>query len=135
MKITYNGTKDCCYYRDYLENPTDRTAIKKFSKHFGENLMSPASKLHQRLKISPNANEYNKLFGANNNKIELMQDTKDNESLILKTRVTSSYRKFFNYIINTEEVDFLKKKDWLGQFSNVENIHVIGINNHEYKKV
>ncbi|MDT3367916.1 MAG: hypothetical protein LIR40_04620 [Bacteroidota bacterium] len=135
MTITYKHTKDCCCYQEFLDNPTDRSAIKKFKKNFGESIMTPAYKLHVRLKTAKSAHEYNCIYGAGDNKIELMKDTKDNDFLILKTRVTSSYRKFFNYVTDPTSLEFLKQKDWVGQFKEIKNIHVIAVNNHQYDKV
>ena len=55
-------------------------------------------------------------------------------SEIFKVRVTGSWRKFFNNVIDVEG-NLLLKKDWGGDFGTIVDIYVIDVNNHEYDAV
>lgn len=54
--------------------------------------------------------------------------------MIFKVRVTGSWRKFFNNVIDVEG-NLLLKKDWDGDFGTIIDIYVIDVNNHEYDAV
>ena len=91
-------------------------------------------KLHKRLLSFADAGAYNKTHGGTSNCIALKRGEKKGDPLILKTRVTGSWRKFFHHI-TTETGEFLLVKDWNGNFNAVSTIYVIDINNHDYKAV
>lgn len=88
---------------------------------------------HNLLKQYPTALDYNKVYGLTTNRIELKDGTKKNQPLILKVRVTGSWRKFFYVVIGEE--DYLLTKDWVGQFDEVRSIYVIDVNKHDYNAV
>ena len=135
MEIEYDeSSKEVVCYRQFVLCPTDRSAIRAFNKKFGQALMKPAIKLHDRLKQFPTAEDYNAIYGTTENRIELKKSTGKKDPLILKVRVSGSMRKFFNHIVN-DKGDFLLKKDWEGNFSFVKRIFVIAINNHKYEDV
>jgi hypothetical protein len=134
MVIEFDKNKDCIAYKDLVENPEDRTAIKNFAKKFDKNLIGASVKLYQKLKSSPNATIYNQTTSTNN-KIELKSGVKDKDFLVLKLRIQNSYRKFFYfYETSLEEEEFCLKKNWVGQFDNILKVYVYEVNNHDYSK-
>ena len=134
VDITYKDEKGCNCYRDLMKNPTDRICIKNFTKKFCKEIINPAIKLHDRLEAFGTASEYNKVFGNTNNRIEKKSGTGDKESLVLKVRITDSYRKFF-YFIPIDKDSAITTEEWNGQFNEVNSIHVFEINKHNYDKV
>lgn len=134
MKIDYSNAKEVKCYRDFVLNPEDRRCARAFSKTFGNNLMEPAKKLHDRLNQYPDAGAYNAMFGQSDNRIELKQSTAGKAPLVLKVRIGRGPRKFFNQIIDSEGT-LLLTKDWTGDFQSVRHIYIIAINNHDYKSV
>ena len=130
MDINYGTSKEVKCYRDFVQNPDDRSSIRAFVKMFGKPLLEPAKRLHDRLSTYPSAGDYNKVYGTTDNRIDLMQGVADKNPLILKVRVGRGPRKFFHQIIN--ECESLIKKDWKGDFNSVTSILVIEINNHDY---
>lgn len=91
-------------------------------------------KLHKRILSFTNASDYNKIYGSTANSIELKRGEKKENPLILKTRVTGSWRKFFHSVA-TDAGDFLLVKDWTGNFETISTIYVIDVNNHDYNAV
>lgn len=135
MFIEYDNTaKEVRCYRDFVQNPADRSATRAFSKAFGVSLMEPAKKLHDRLLRYPSAGAYNADFGRTDNRIELKQGCRDHDPLILKVRVGRGSRKFFNQIVD-EVGNLLLKREWTGCFNSVTRIYVIAINNHDYNNI
>lgn len=133
MKIEFKSTKVCKCYQAFVDDPTNRTKRRAFGKMFG-GIEDESVKLHKRLLSFADAGAYNKIFGGTSNCIELKRGEKKGDPLILKTRVTGSWRKFFHHI-TTETGEFLLVKDWNGNFNAVSTIYVIDINNHDYKAV
>ena len=131
MRIQFKDTKENRCYEDFVNNPSDRTKMRAFKKMYGA-IEDEAVKLHKRLNNSETVAAYNKIYGSTNNRIETKSGGKDKEPFILKVRVTGSYRKFFYHVLNSETMEFLKKKDWAGQFEDVSHIFVIAVNNHDY---
>lgn len=133
MTIEYKGNdKAVKCYRDFVNNPSDRTALRLFKKTFGS-LDSSAKKLHDRLVSFATAGAYNAVYGSTKNRIEIKQGCADKDPLVLKVRIDDSYRKFFHNLL--DETNVLLKKNWGGDFNTVDRIFVISINNHEYGKV
>ena len=133
MDIRFKSTKACKCYQEFVEDPTKRAKRRAFGKMFGS-IEDESVKLHKRLLSFANAGAYNKVFGSTNNRIELKRGEKKDNPIILKTRVTGSWRKFFHNIA-TEDGDFLLVKDWSGDFDNVSTIFIIDVNNHDYNAV
>lgn len=134
MVIEYSKNKQVKCYRDFVIEPDNFEARRAFNKTFGKELMEPAKKLHDRLKQFPSAGDYNKVFGKSDNRIELKKGEKENEPLILKTRINVKARKFFQYRTDREQT-YLLVRDWDGDFSKITTIFVIAVNNHDYNKV
>lgn len=128
MNIEFDNKKSCECYKNFVENPVDRTYTRKFFKEFGQQLASPAVKLHERLKSYESVSDYNKIYN-NDNRIEIKKGSKENERIIFKVRVQGAFRKFFCHVIEDE---FFIKKDWCGNFESVTDIYVIDVNNHDY---
>lgn len=133
MDIRFKSTKACKCYQEFVEDPTNRAKRRAFGKMFG-GLEDESVKLHKRLLSFHDAGAYNKIYGNTNNSIELKRGEKKEHPLILKTRVTGSWRKFFHHIA-TEAGDFLLVKDWAGNFDAVRVIYVIDVNKHDYNAV
>lgn len=133
MKIDYGKGKDVQCYRDYVLNPDDRNASRAFSKRFGDSLMKPAKKLHDRLKHYASAALYNSVYGSTDNRIEIKRGVGEKEPLILKVRIDIQKRKFFNHMIEdcSNPGPCLREK-WNGDFGSVVSIFIVEINNHEY---
>ena len=133
MDIRFKSTKECKCYQAFVEDPTNRAKRRAFEKMFG-NIEEESVKLHKRLFSFHDAGAYNKVYGSTLNCIELKRGVKKENPLILKTRVTGSWRKFF-YHIFSEAGDFLLVKDWNGNFDAVSVIYVIDVNKHDYQAV
>lgn len=131
MVIKYSNSKEVECYRDFVLNPSDRKALRAFSKTFGAMLMEPAKKLHDRLVQYASAGAYNAIFGSTDNRIEIKQGCADKNPLILKVRVGRGPRKFFHHQID-DDGNLLLTKHWSGDFNSVTTIYVIAINNHDY---
>ncbi len=116
MTIHYNNQRDVLCYKEFVENPQDRKAMKAFVKAFSIDLLSPAKKLHDRLIECHNACIYNALYGGHDNNIEKKQGCRNNEPLILKVRITRGYRKFLHNVVDINNRIFTKTKDWQGDF-------------------
>lgn len=134
MVIEYRNSKDVKCYRDFVLNPDDRGASRAFSKTFGSNLMEPAKKLHDRLKIYVSAGKYNAMYGKTDNRIEIKQGCTNKGPLILKVRVGCGSRKFFNHIID-DDGNFLLAQNWQGDFNSIKTIFVVAVNNHDYNNI
>ncbi len=134
MNVIFRDTKSNKIYEDFVKNPTDRTNHRAFNKRFGNQIASEAVKLHERIKAYPSAGAYNKDYGQTANRIEIKSGVRNNEPMIFKVRVTSSWRKFFNSIIDAKD-NLLVQKDWNGDFCTIVDIYVIDVNNHDYNAV
>lgn len=130
MTITFKNTKENKVYRDFVENNTDRNRARAFNKMFPSTIADEAVKLHKRLRAYPTAEEYNRDFGRTDNAIEIKKGCKNNEPLILKTRITQSFRLFFHHHLG--DTEFLLTKHWCGNFREIEKIYIIEANNHKY---
>lgn len=130
MIIEYCNSKEVKCYRDFVQNPSDRKALRAFSKTFGDALMEPAKKLHDRLIQYASAGTYNSIYGNTDNRIELKQGCADKNPLIFKVRVGRGPRKFFYHEL--EDGSHLLKKNWTGDFDSITKVYVIAINNHDY---
>lgn len=130
MKLNYGPSKAAKCYRDFVQNPENRKAVRAFEKMFGKPLLAPAKKLHDRLIQYESAGDYNKTYGSTDNRIELMKGVSEREPLILKVRIGMRFRKFFYHQL--DEAIFLFKKDWVGDFNSVISLYVFEINNHNY---
>lgn len=135
MNVFFKGTKENNCYHDFVEDPSNRKKMRAFNKMFGSSLAEESVKLHRRIKQYDTVADYNKVYGSTANRIETLSGIKDKDPFILKVRVTGAYRKFFYHIVDVENLSFLKKKEWVGQFDSVSDIYVIEINNHDYKSV
>lgn len=133
MHIRFKSTKECKCYQAFVEDPTNRVKRRAFGKMFGS-IEEESVKLHKRLLSFNDAGAYNKVYGGTLNCIELKRGVKKENPLILKTRVTGSWRKFFHHIFS-ETGDFLLVKDWSGNFDAVSVIYVIDVNKHDYQAV
>lgn len=134
MNVTYKETKTNKIYEDFVKEPTDRKKQRAFNKQFGNQIASEAVKLHQRMIAYPHAEAYNKVYGQTANRIEIKSGVRNNDPMIFKVRVTGSWRKFFNNIMD-EERNLLIKKNWVGDFGTIVDIYVVDVNNHEYDAV
>ena len=134
MNVQFRDTKTNKIYEEFVNEPTDRKKQRAFSKQFGNQITSEAVKLHQRLQAYPTAGAYNKDYGQNANRIETKSGVRNNDAMIFKVRVTGSWRKFFNKVID-DEGNLLLKRDWDGEFGTIVDIYVIDVNNHEYDAV
>jgi hypothetical protein len=136
MNITFEATNECICYQELVANETDRKAIKKFTRHFGNAVLGAVLKTHKKLKIAENARIYNNTVSFDN-RIGKKNGVKDKDPLILKVRIQDAYRKFFYFVIRTtdETQYFCLSENWEGQFDEVKDIHVFEINKHDYKSV
>ena len=134
MNVIFKETKTNKIYEDFVKEPTDRKKQRAFNKQFGNQIASEAVKLYQRMTAYPNAGAYNKVYGMTTNRIETKSGVRNNFPMIFKVRVTGSWRKFFNDIID-DAGNLLIKKDWNGDFGTIIDIYVIDVNNHEYDAV
>ena len=137
MNVQFKDTKTNKIYEEFVNDPADRKKLRAFGKQFGSQIASEAVKLHQRLQSYPTAGAYNKDYGQTANRIETKSGVKNNNPMIFKVRVTGSWRKFFNNVVDVEGT-LLLKKDWGGDFGTIVDIYicnVIDVNNHEYDAV
>ena len=132
MTISFKKTKENKVYADFVQNPSDRSAMRAFNKLYSSQIAGDAVKLHQRMLSYSSAGAYNKDYGKTDNRIELKKGTKDKSPLVFKVRVSGSWRKFFYQVIDG---DSLLTKDWMGDFEGVSEIEVITVNNHDYAAV
>lgn len=133
MDIRFKSSKECKCYQAFVEDPTNRANRRAFEKNFG-GIAEESVKLHKRLLSFTNAGAYNKIYGGTTNRIEIKRGERKENPLILKTRVTGSWRKFFHHIA-TDAGDFLLVKDWIGNFDAISIIYIIDVNNHDYNAV
>lgn len=133
MLIEFKKTKELKAYEDFVEHPTDRKALRTFLRYYPNDIAQESVKRHSLLKQYATALDYNKVYGLTTNRIELKDGTKKNQPLILKVRVTGSWRKFFYVVVGEDE--YLLTKDWVGQFGEVKSIYVIDVNKHDYNAV
>lgn len=133
MHIRFKSTKECKCYQAFVEDPTNRAKRRAFGRMFGS-IEEESVKLHKRLLSFADAGAYNKVYGGTSNCIELKRGVKKENPLILKTRVTGSWRKFFHHIFS-ETGDLFLVKDWIGNFDAVSEIYVIDVNNHDYNAI
>jgi hypothetical protein len=132
MEITFGDTKECSCYGEFVNNSSDRNIIKKFTKLYSNEIRNSATKLHERLKNSKTAADYQMIYGRSENRIELKTGVKNKEPLVLKIRVTESYRKFFHYVLCPTTPKYLLTEAWKGQFSEITHIHIYDVNKHKY---
>ncbi|MGL4363959.1 MAG: hypothetical protein ACRCSB_01995 [Bacteroidales bacterium] len=131
MNIQFcSNDKKCQAFFAYVNNPSDRSALKVFRKCFNKDIAHPANKLYQRLSSAKNAEIYNRLYGGNN-KIEKYAGVSINSPTVLKVRLTQAYRKFFYFYAANNEYSLMK--DW-SSFKDVESIYIYEINNHDYSR-
>lgn len=128
MNITFGKDKNMQVYEAFVNNPSDRKSIKDFCKYYSKDIMAGVLRRHKSFKQVANAYEYNQIYGKTENRIETLKGLPDKDSVILKVRVTGSYRKFFNVIVNDR---YLKCSEW-SNFDCVENIYVFDVNHHNY---
>ena len=136
MELTYANNKDCSAYENLMNNPSDRVALKSFTKVFSAEVVKPSIKLDQRLKSSTNAKIFNQNYPGDNS-INLLGGVKDKDPLVLKVRIQDAYRKFFNFYDKESsdgDGEFCVTKLWVGQFEKVEKLYIYEINKHNYKK-
>jgi len=130
MLIEFKNTKELKCYKDFVEHPTDRKALRAFLKYYPKEIAQDCARRYELMKQYASALEYNQVFGGTTNRIEKKDGTKQNNPLVLKVRVSGSWRKFFYTF--TEADSFLLTKDWVGQFDEVKSIYVIDVNKHDY---
>lgn len=128
MDIIFEDNKICKIFRDFVSDPSSRTALKNFRRYFEQKIESSATRLHSRLQNVANAKIYNELSG-HNNKLELVSGCKDNTEQKFKVRIDQEYRKFFFYLCNEE---YCLAKDWTGNFEHINRIYIYDINKHKY---
>ncbi|OAV63986.1 hypothetical protein Barb6_00146 [Bacteroidales bacterium Barb6] len=133
MNITYGKGEACVCFNELVENPLDRSCIKRFTRVFNSDIVKASIRLHERFIAAETAADYNKMYGSGQNRIEIKEGVKNKDNLVLKVRITDAYRKFFYSVENTGE-GMIIKENWAGQFADIRNIHVFDINKHEYKK-
>lgn len=104
MQIEFKKTKELKAYKDFVEHPEDRKALRTFLRYYPNDITQESVRRHSLLKQYNTALDYNKVYGLTTNRIELKDGTKKNQPLILKVRVSGAWRKFFlNY--GTDEVE------------------------------
>ena len=123
MNVQFKDTKTNKIYEEFVNDPADRKKLRAFGKQFGSQIASEAVKLHQRLQSYPTAGAYNKDYGQTANRIETKSGVKNNNPMIFKVRVTGSWRKFFNNVVDVEG-NLLLKKDWGGDFGTIVDIYM-----------
>lgn len=128
MDVLFDNTKPCKIYQNFVLNRSDRKAQKDFFKTFNK-IDKSAIKIYDRLILSENGKKYNDMSSCDN-KIELKSGCRDNSPQEFKVRIDRAYRKFFLYLLCSEE--YCLKKDWNGCFEEIKRIFVIDINKHDY---
>ncbi|MDR2083402.1 MAG: hypothetical protein LBP67_00170 [Bacteroidales bacterium] len=137
MIITFADTKRCECYKNFLEEPENRSYQKKFCKFYPIEIKSQAVRVHNRLKEVNNIGEYNALYKSNNCFEKVVGQSK-NENLAIKVRINDAYRKFVNPMLITKNEDnldtdeFILVKNCDNQFNQINKIHVFDINKHDY---
>lgn len=132
MNIIYDDSnKSVRCWKDFIENPSGREEIRSFKKTFGQNLINKAVRLHEKMLGHESVGTYNKEYKTDN-QIELVKGGKDNEEQRFKVRVDLGYRKFFCKV--NKDGKCLLKKDWDGDFYDIDTIFVTDVNNHDYKR-
>ncbi|MFY0483784.1 hypothetical protein ACI6PS_14385 [Flavobacterium sp. PLA-1-15] len=136
MEIKFSNTKECTAFEQLMINPTDRKAIKNFTKNYNQTILKASIKVYQKLSSCDNALLYNQTT-TGLNRIEIASGVKDKNPVVLKIRIQDSYRKFFNFFeTNTSGIeDLCIVKNWIGQFNKVSKIYVFDINKHDYTVV
>lgn len=129
MDIHYKKGKENSCYESFVKNPEDIKVRRAFLRLYG-NIANEAVKLHKRLLSFATVAEYNAVWGSTDNRIEIKHGQSHKNPMIFKTRVTSSYRKFFYHEL--ENGLFKLVKDWTNNFSSISTIFVIGVTNHDY---
>ena len=132
MQITFDNNRDMKCYENFVKNPLDRTYRRKFWKVFSDEIADEAVKRYDLMKKFPSASDYNQVYGASDNRIEIKRGTKDKEPLVFKVRISRSYRKFFYMIAQSGTDLYLRKQEWVGQFNELTNVHIFEVNKHEY---
>lgn len=136
MEIEFSKDKSCSAFEELMNNPEDRKSLKKFNKLFDSTIMKASINVYQKLKSSKSALIYNQTT-SNKNRIELVTGKGKKETLVLKVRINSDYRKFF-YFYQTDTLgneEFCTKEQWIGQFDDVCKIYVFSVNKHDYSIV
>ena len=128
MNITFGKDKKMQVYEAFVNSPSDRKSIKDFCKCYPKEIMERVLKRHKSFKQATNAYEYNKIYGSTKNRIETLKGQSDKDNIILKVRITESYRKFFNAIVNNR---YLKCSEW-SNFDCVDSICVFNVTHHDY---
>lgn len=67
MEISYK--KDVKTYQEFVEDPEDRKKRRNFTKEYND-ICEAAVKLHERLLSYKTAEDYNKVYGKTDNRIE-----------------------------------------------------------------
>lgn len=132
MNVTFGNGKENKCYEEFVNNPFDRTALRRFCRFYSKDIADEALNRHNLLCRFATAAQYNAVYGSTDNRIEKKQGVKDKDPFILKVRVTGSYRKFFHVISDVENKELLKTRDWIGQFNEVTDIFVLEVNKHNY---
>lgn len=114
MNVTFSNGKANNCYEAFVTNPLDRQALKKFCKLYSMDIADEAVNLHNRITKFPSASACNAVYGSTKNRIEKKEGVKDKDPFIMKVRVTSAYRKFFNILLDAEVGTLLKTKEWIG---------------------
>lgn len=130
MQIAFKNTKELKCYKELVEHPTDRKALHFFLKYFPKDIMIDCIRRYEQMKQFDTVSDYNRVFGSTTNRIEKKDGTRQNNPVVLKVRVSGSWRKFFYTIC--ENNDHLLTKDWKGQFDEVKRIYIIDVNKHDY---
>jgi hypothetical protein len=128
MEVLFDKTKLCEIYQNLVLNRSNRKAQIDFYKKFNK-IDKQAIRIYDRLILAKNGKAYNEMSGSDN-KIELKLGCKDNDPQEFKIRINKAFRKFFRYVLSSEE--YCLKKDWDGRFEEIKRIFVIDINNHDY---
>ena len=130
MIIDFKNTKELKCYKEFVEHPTDRKALRAFLKYFPKEITSDCVRRHELMKQYDTALEYNRVYGSTTNRIEKKDGAKQSNPLVLKVRVSGSWRKFFYVVCNNG--DYLLARDWIGQFEDAKSIYIIDVNKHDY---
>lgn len=131
MEVDFS--KETKVYEDYVNNPEDRKALRKFCKVFPKEIARDAVIRHEQFLHYASALAYNQVYGSTANRIEIKRSTAHKDPLLLKVRVTLSYREFFHICLGDSPTPLLKTGEWNGQFGDVRHILVTEVNKHDYK--
>ena len=136
MDISFSKSKNCDAFKELMDDPTNRKAQKSFSRNYNESILKASVKIYQKLKSSSSALAYNQM-NTENNKIQKAAGVKKKDPIVLKVRIQSDYRKFFNFYETcamSGEENFCTTENWTG-FDKVLKIHVFDVNKHDYTVV